>query len=52
MTVPTEESKMRVLSIDKMSRTPSDTETDSPNPFNSSTNSDNTGDKPKGDLPF
>lgn len=52
MTISKEESKMRVLSIDKMSRTQADQEADTPNPFSDSTSSDNTGEATKGDLPF
>jgi len=48
MDVSDEESKIRILSIDKMQRTQSDREVDSPNPFDNSTNSSES----KDDLPF
>jgi len=52
MTVSIEESKMRILSIDKMERVHADNEANTPNPFaNSSTNA-NTPGTSKEDLPF
>lgn len=51
MSISSEDSKMRILGIDKMQRTQPDTEQDNPNPFDNSTKSGSDGDD-KNDLPF
>ena len=50
MEVSKEDSKMRILSIDKMSRTQPDQERDNPNPFDSSSSKSKSSDTD--DLPF